>query len=121
VDPVTRAVAVRALIANEDRALRPGMLLTVRVITEERRAFMVPERVVVQVGDKAFVYAVDSENIAHKQAVQLGTHQAGNVEIVSGVNEGDLIVIQGVIKLRNGSQVTFANDAAKIAKKERPR
>ncbi|MDP6413776.1 MAG: efflux RND transporter periplasmic adaptor subunit [Gammaproteobacteria bacterium] len=121
VDPVTRAVVVRALIANEDRALRPGMLLTVRVITEEKQAFMVPERVVVQVGGEAFVYAVDSENVAHKQTVQLGTRQAGDVEIVSGVNEGDRIVTQGVIKLRNGSQVTFTDEAAKMVKKGRPR
>lgn len=121
VDPVTRAVVVRALIPNEDRALRPGMLLTVRVIIEEKQALMLPERVVVQVGKEAFVYAVDTENVAHKQVVQLGTRQAGNVEIVSGVKEGDRIVTQGIIKLREGASVTFANDAATMAKKGRPR
>jgi membrane fusion protein (multidrug efflux system) len=121
VDPVTRAVSVRALIQNEDRALRPGMLLTVRVVTEEKQAFMLPERVVVQVGKNAFVYAVDSKNVAHRQAVQLGTRQKGNVEIVAGISEGDRIVTQGVIKLRDGVPVMFADEATALAKKGRPR
>lgn len=121
VDPVTRAVVVRAHIPNEDGALRPGMLLTVRVVTEEKLAFMVPERVVVQVGTKAFVYVVDDENVAHRQVVQLGTRQAGNVEIVSGVNEGDRIVTLGIIKLRDGAKVTFADEGTTVANKGRPR
>ena len=121
VDPVTRAVIVRALIPNEDHALRPGMLLTVRVVTEEKQAIMVPERVVVQVGANAFVYVVDNENVAHRTIVQLGTRQAGNVEITSGVNEGDRIVTLGIIKLRDGAKVTFADEATAVAKKGRPR
>lgn len=121
VDPVTRAVVVRALIPNDDRALRPGMLLTVRVVTEERPALMLPERVVVQVGENAFVYIVDSENVAHRQAVKLGTRQAGDVEIVSGVAEGDRVVTQGVIKLRDGAAVKFADEATAVANQGRPR
>ncbi len=42
VDPVTRAITVRAHIENKDRALRPGMLLTVAVVTAERTALVVP-------------------------------------------------------------------------------
>jgi membrane fusion protein (multidrug efflux system) len=111
---------VRALIPNDDRALRPGMLLTVRVVTEEKQAFMLPERVVVQVGKKAYVYAVDIEKVAHRQAVQLGTRQGGNVEIVAGIEAGDRIVTQGVIKLRDGVPVMFADEVTAVAKKGRP-
>ncbi len=126
VDPVTRAVVVRALIPNEDHALRPGMLLTVRVVTEEKQAFMVPERALIQVGTNAFVYVVDDENVAHRQMVQLGTRQAGNVEIMSGINDGDRIVTVGLIKLRDGAKVTFADEGAAdegtaMANKGRPR
>lgn len=111
VDPVTRAVVVRALIPNEDRALRPGMLLTVNVMIEERSALMVPERIIVQVADDAYVYIVGDDNTARRQPVQLGTRQGGNVEIVSGLAPGDRIVTQGVIKLRDGSPVRLAGDA----------
>ena len=108
VDPVTRAVVVRAWIPNEDRALRPGMLLTVQIVTEEKQALMVPERVVVQVRENAFVYLVDGENFARRQPVQLGTRQAGEVEIVSGLEIGDRVITQGVIKLRDGVPVHLA-------------
>ncbi|MGI9343477.1 MAG: efflux RND transporter periplasmic adaptor subunit [Gammaproteobacteria bacterium] len=110
VDPVTRAVVVRALMPNEDRALRPGMLLTVNVVTEERDALMVPERVIVQVGDDAFVYVVGDENVALRQTVTLGKRQAGNVEIVAGLAPGDRVIMQGIIKLRDGAQVQLAGD-----------
>jgi len=109
VDPVTRAVAVRALIPNDDRALRPGMLLTVQIVTEEKQALMVLERVVVQVGENAFVYLVDDENLARRQPVQLGTRQAGEVEILSGLEVGDRVITQGVIKLRDGVPVRMAD------------
>jgi len=110
VDPVTRAVVVRALISNEDRALRPGMLLTVQVVTEEKQALIVPERVVVQVAENAFVYIVDGENFARRQPVNLGVRQAGNVEIVSGLEPGDRVIMQGIIKLRDGVPVKLAGE-----------
>ena len=58
VDPVTRAVTVRAHIPNEDRALRPGMLLTVQVVMKEHLALVVPENAVFQVQNRAYVYRV---------------------------------------------------------------
>jgi membrane fusion protein (multidrug efflux system) len=121
VDPVTRAVMVRALIQNEDRALRPGMLLTVQVVTEEKQALMVPERVVVQVSDSAFVYLVDGENFARRQPVELGTRQAGDVEIVSGLEPGDRVITKGVIKLRDGVPVRLAGEPGAASDKLRRR
>jgi membrane fusion protein (multidrug efflux system) len=110
IDPVTRAVPVRAIIPNEDRALRPGMLLTVEVVTEERMGLSVPERTVVQNAAKAFVYVVDAERKAVKTEVQLGMRKAGFVEIVTGLNEGDEVVTDGVVKLRDGATVQYADD-----------
>ena len=110
VDPVTRAVSVRALIPNEDRALRPGMLLTVRVVTEERMALMVPERIIVQVSGNAFVYVVDADNLARRKPVRLGTRQGGKVEIITGLEAGERIVVNGMIKLRDGVPVVMAGE-----------
>jgi membrane fusion protein (multidrug efflux system) len=112
VDPVTRAVVVRAIIPNEDRALRPGMLLTVRIVAEERTAIVVPERSVVQVGNSAFVYVVGPDRRAHRREVQLGTRQLGIVEVLAGLEEGERVVTEGVIKLREGLLVQLAGDGA---------
>ena len=110
VDPVTRAVTVRAVIRNDDMELRPGMLLTVRVVTDEREAISVPERALVQVGASAFLYVVDDERIARRTDVGLGLRQAGQVEIVAGLEPGDLVVTDGVIKLRDGATVQFEGE-----------
>jgi membrane fusion protein (multidrug efflux system) len=118
VDPVTRAVVVRAIIDNEDRALRPGMLLTVKVITEVRPAMLVPEKSVVQVSDSAFVYVVGTDQTAKRTLVQLGARQPGVVEITDGLKEGDRIVTEGIIKLRDGMQVRTADQS--VARRNGP-
>jgi membrane fusion protein (multidrug efflux system) len=106
VDPVTRAITVRAHIENKDRALRPGMLLTVAVVTAERVALVVPEGSVFQVQNRAYVYRIDGD-VARQQQIEVGGRRFGVVEVLSGLQEGDLIVTEGIIKLREGARVRF--------------
>ena len=110
VDPVTRAVTVRAHIDNKDKSLRPGMLLTVEVVTAERTALVVPEGSVFQVQNRAYVYRVDGDTV-HQQQIEVGGRRFGVVEVVSGLAEGDLIVVEGIIKLREGARVRFEETA----------
>ena len=116
VDPVTRAITVRAHIANADRALRPGMLLTVGVVTAERTALVVPEGSVFQVQNRAYVYRVDGDTVRQQQ-IEVGGRRFGVVEVLSGLEDGDPIVIEGIIKLREGARVRY--DAADAAISER--
>jgi len=112
VDPVTRAITIRAHIENTDRALRPGMLLTVAVVTAERTALVVPEGSVFQVQNRAYVYSVDGDTV-HQQQIEVGGRRFGVVEVLGGLQEGDPIVIEGIIKLREGARVRYdAADAA---------
>ena len=62
IDPATRAVTVRADFANGDHALRPGMLLDVRLFRPERPALVIPEIAVVQVGRDTFVYRIKADD-----------------------------------------------------------
>jgi membrane fusion protein (multidrug efflux system) len=105
VDPVTRAIQVRAHIPNEDRALRPGMLLTVRVVMAERSALVVPENAVYQIQDRAYVFRVGADMVAHEQQIRLGDRRFGSVEVLGGLEEGDRIVTEGIVKLRDGVRV----------------
>lgn len=105
VDPVTRAIQVRAHISNDDGALRPGMLLTVRVITAERSAIAVPENAVYQIQDRAYVYVIDGELIAHERQIVTGDRRFGIVEVISGLTEGEQLVVEGIVKLRDGARV----------------
>ena len=71
VDPVTRAVMIRAHVPNKDRALRPGMLLTVDVVTSQHEALVIPEGAVFQVQNRAYVYRLDGLT-ARQQQIEIG-------------------------------------------------
>jgi membrane fusion protein (multidrug efflux system) len=114
VDPVTRAITVRAHIDNDDRSLRPGMLLTVSVVTAERMALVVPEGSVFQVQNRAYVYRVDGDTV-HQQQIEVGGRRFGVVEVLSGLQEGDPIVVEGTIKLREGARVRYEDAAGTIS------
>ena len=114
VDPVTRAITVRAHIENKDSSLRPGMLLTVEIVTAERVALVVPESSVFQIQNRAYVYRVD-DDVAKQQQIQVGGRRFGVVEVLGGLEEGDLIVVEGIIKLRDGARVRFDTTEAAIS------
>ncbi|HLF11007.1 MAG TPA: efflux RND transporter periplasmic adaptor subunit [Gammaproteobacteria bacterium] len=116
VDPVTRAVTVRAHVENADRALRPGMLLTVGVIMAERVALVVPEGAVFQVQNRAYVYRLDGQ-VARQQQIEIGDRRFGIVEVLSGLDEGDLIVTEGIVKLRDGVPVRLASGEAEVSER----
>jgi len=108
VDPVTRSVTVRAELPNPERLLRPGMLLSVRLYQAARQAIVVPEIAVLQVGTEAFIYRVSQDQTAARVRVKLGSRRRGEIEIVSGLADGDTIVTEGAVKLRDGARVTGA-------------
>lgn len=112
VDPVTRAVSLRALIPNGSGRLKPGMLLTVQIERARRTALAVAEQAIVAEGDQQFIYKVDSSGKAvEKVAVTTGVRQPGFVEITGGIPAGSMIVVDGTVKLRDGSKVDIANAA----------
>lgn len=108
VDPLTRAVTIRAELPNPDARLRPGMLLSVRLLLPERSTLVVPEIAVVQVGTRAFVYQVQEDDTVQQVEVELGARRRGSVEVLSGIEAGTRIVVDGTVKLRPGSRVRFA-------------
>ncbi|MEO8463777.1 MAG: efflux RND transporter periplasmic adaptor subunit [Gammaproteobacteria bacterium] len=118
VDPVTRAVMVRAHVPNKDRALRPGMLLTVDVVTAEHEALVIPEGSVFQVQNRAYVYKLDGLT-ARQQQIEIGGRRFGTVEVKSGLEAGDTIVIEGIVKLRDGIQVRLDEAAGAVSERSR--
>lgn len=105
VDPVTRAVTVRAEIANPDGQLRPGMLLTVKLELPQRETIAIPEIALIQVGTSQSVFTVDAEGRAQRTEVRAGARKAGRVEILDGLQAGDRLVTEGIVKLRPGAPV----------------
>ena len=85
--------------------------MTVRLITTQREALMVPEDALVQRGNQAFVYTV-AEGKARMTTVDQGERYAGWVEIRQGLALGDPVIVEGVIKVRDGSPVVAAGITA---------
>ncbi|MCJ9429047.1 efflux RND transporter periplasmic adaptor subunit [Kordiimonas marina] len=108
VDPVTRSVIVRAEIPNEDKLLRPGILMTVDLISRSWNGLSVPEEAVVPTGGKDYVFVVEN-GTAHRRAVSLGIRRPGYVEVTQGVKEGDRVVTEGTLRL--GSQPVPVREA----------
>jgi membrane fusion protein (multidrug efflux system) len=110
VDPVTRAIQVRAHIPNDDRALRPGMLLTVRIVMAERQSLVVPENAVYQIQDRHYVYVVGDDLVAREREFEAGERRFGIVEVVGGLEPGERVVTEGIVKLRDGTKVRLTDN-----------
>lgn len=108
VDPVTRSVIVRAELPNPDHALRAGMLMTVNVMQPSRDVLAVPEIAIEQVGTGSFVYRVGPDSKVSRVEITLGDRHDGKVEVTRGIESGVRIVVDGTVKLREGSTIVDA-------------
>jgi len=100
-DPVSRAVLVRARIDNRDGRLKPGMLMTVNLIRADVPALLIPEQALVPEGNQQFVFAVRDDK-AVKTQVHTGRRRPGEVEVLQGLNDGDVVIVEGTQKVRDG-------------------
>jgi membrane fusion protein (multidrug efflux system) len=108
VDPATRAIQIRANINNQDFKLRPGMLLQINLQKKLLTTLVLPEASLVPVEEKHFIFVVN-DGVATRKQVQIGLRKPGIVQIVSGLKKGEEVVIEGALKLRDGSKVNVLN------------
>ncbi len=101
----TRSLLTRIKINNENFELIPGSLLEVTVNFNIRNSLGVPDTSLMLEGDKAFVYKISKDNTANKVEVKIGLRDDGYVEIISGLKEGDIIVAEGLKKVRPRSKI----------------
>ena len=96
----TRSLLSRVSINNQDLELLSGSLLEITVKFNLRNALSVPDTSIMMEGEKSYIYKVSDKNITDKTEVDIGTRNDGKVEILSGLNEGDQIVAEGLKKVR---------------------
>lgn len=110
IDPVTRSARVRAVMENPEQALRPGMLMTVALQTNERSSLAIPESALVQRSGRTSVYVVTQQEdgpavVASLRMVEIGARHDGWVEILRGLSEGERVVTEGTFKVRDQSPI----------------
>jgi len=103
-DAITRSVECKAEVLEKSGALRAGYFAQVRMVTRKQRSVAVPERAIVH-SDRGFVvYATDGKSV-RARAVKLGLRVDGLVEVVDGLREGERIVVDGALTLRDGQEI----------------
>jgi len=105
----TRSLLSRIKINNTNLELISGSLLEVKVKFNLRNSLSIPDTGVMIEGDKSYVYKITDENIANKIEVKTGLRDNKNIEILSGLSEGDIIVAEGLKKVRPGGKIKPIN------------
>ena len=96
----TRSLLTRVKINNENYELIPGSLLEVNLNYNERSSLSIPDTSIMLEGNKSYVYKVKEDSTANKTEIKIGLRNKGNVEVISGLISGDIIVAEGLKKVR---------------------
>ena len=108
-----RTITVKATVENKDRVLKPGMFIEARLATEIRpMAIVIPEEAVLPLRGSTFVWTVTEETTADRVEVVLGVRRPGEVEVVSGLAEGQRVVVGGQAMLFPGVSLMVMDGAA---------
>lgn len=110
IDPRTRTLRVKALVANEDGRLRPGTFARADLGVADRADLItVPEEAVLQRADGSVVFRLDGDDRVQRVVVEMGTIRDGWVEIRQGLSPNDTVLTRGHSNLIDGSHVVVRN------------
>jgi len=113
IDPATGTLQFEASFPNKERMLRPGQFAKVRIVVDERKdAVVVPSRAIFEIQGQKNVYVVDANNKVVMRVVTTGPDYNNNIVIESGVNIGENVIYEGVLKVK--PDVTVSPIEAKI-------
>jgi RND family efflux transporter MFP subunit len=101
IDPGTRTFLVKIDINNEE-PLRTGLYAKALIPNGKRGAILVPDDAIVEKGQLDGVYTVDDEGIVNYRLIRVGASFSGGVEVLSGLKQGDRIIVDGVQKVTDG-------------------
>jgi len=121
VDPETGTMLIRAELANPESQMRPGQFVRVRLHGASRpNAIVVPQTAVMQGAKGHFVWVVNAEGKAEVRVVEVGSWHGDDWFVNTGLQAGDRVVIDNLIKLQQGVEVTnqpVEDDGAKAPAK----
>jgi len=116
IDPSTGTVKLKAQFPNEDAGLFPNQFVNVRMLLDTRRdATLVPSAAVVRGGQGTFVYVVKEDRTVELRKVSVGMAEGDDLSVESGLAPGELVVVEGSDRLRDGAKVEIPDRAASAA------
>ncbi len=113
INPATRSVVVRAIMQNPEQSLKPGILMRIQLATQPRTSLLILEEAITASATEQRVFKIVSENNTvrvDQTLITIGTRYGGKLEILSGLVEGDQVVIHGTLRIKGGDQVEIIAD-----------
>jgi len=121
IDTATGTVKLKAEFPNQDAALFPNQFVNVRMAVETRQdVTLVPSAAIQRGAPGTFVFLVKQDQSVGMTPVKLGATEGENTEVQSGVDPGNLVVVDGADKLRDGSKVELVDPNARRAGQATP-
>ena len=106
VDPLTSTISMRATIDNVDNAVYPGTFVYINIfITDKFEFIMIPPQSIFEDQLGKFVYTVDANNTARRTSVKTDLSSRYYTSISEGLKEGDIVVISGLMKVKDGREI----------------
>jgi cobalt-zinc-cadmium efflux system membrane fusion protein len=104
VDPTTRTLKLRVVLPNPGLELKPEMFAQIHVVRGQHSAILLPQTAVLREGEKASVFVEQAPGKFDQRQVTLASAKGDKVEIASGLNPGDKVVIEGAPLLRGNNE-----------------
>ncbi len=102
---------VEATLPNDAAALKPGMAITTDLAVEGETRPSVPSLAIQWDRDGSFVWKLDGDKV-HRTPVQIVSRRSGTVTVAGDIQPGDEVVVEGVLRLRDGMTVAKVGDTA---------
>src|SRR5712692_7954278 len=116
IDPATGTIKLKAQFPNEDTSLFPNQFVNVRMLLDTRRgATLVPNAAVVRGGQGTFVYVIKEDRAVELRKVSVGPAEGDSLSIESGLASGEMVVVEGSDRLRDGAKVEIPDRATRAA------
>ena len=113
IDVSNRSLRLRVKMQNTNSEILPGALMEVTIKYNERISLGIPDTSVILEGNKVYIYKVDKENVTNRVEVKVGNRNEGYLEVESGLKEGDIVVAEGLKKVRPNGKIKPIKDGAK--------
>ena len=81
------------------------MMVSINIPLKEKKSFVIRENAISNQDDISFVFVVNNKNIIDKKIIEVGIRNNGMVEVINGLSPNDLVVYEGINKIKEGSKV----------------
>ncbi len=104
-DNTTGNIAFRAKFPNPEYLLKHGETGRIQMVVPVKNALIVPQKATYEIQDKTFVFVVDKDNVVHSRNITLKQKMPNIYVVESGINENDVILIDGIQTVKEGDKV----------------